>query len=48
MLLVEQYVERALALAETAIILRHGRRVWSGAAPDAATELVSGYLGDSR
>jgi branched-chain amino acid transport system ATP-binding protein len=46
-LLVEQYVERALGLAENAIILRRGHRVWSGAATDAATELVAGYLGDS-
>jgi branched-chain amino acid transport system ATP-binding protein len=47
-LLVEQYVERALHFAETAVILRRGRRVWSGAAADAATELVAGYLGDDR
>jgi branched-chain amino acid transport system ATP-binding protein len=47
-LLVEQYVERALAFAETAIILRRGRRVWSGPAADAETELVAGYLGDER
>jgi branched-chain amino acid transport system ATP-binding protein len=45
-LLVEQYVERALGFADTAIILRRGRQVWSGAARDAATELVAGYLGD--
>ena len=47
-LLIEQYVERALAFAETAIILRRGRRVWGGPAKEAATELVAGYLGDER
>jgi branched-chain amino acid transport system ATP-binding protein len=45
--LVEQYVERALAFARDAVILRRGRLVWSGPAADAATELVAGYLGDS-
>jgi branched-chain amino acid transport system ATP-binding protein len=45
--LVEQYVQRALAFAEDAVILRRGHLVWRGAAADAATELVAGYLGDS-
>ncbi len=46
-MLVEQYVERALAFAEDAVILRRGRLVWRGPAADAAGELVAGYLGDS-
>jgi branched-chain amino acid transport system ATP-binding protein len=46
-LLVEQYVERALEFADRAVILRRGRVVWHGAAGDAAGELVAGYLGES-
>ena len=46
-LLVEQYVERALEFAAQAVILRRGRVVWHGAARDAASELVAGYLGES-
>jgi len=46
-LLVEQYVERALEFADRAVILRRGRVVWHGAASDAASELVAGYLGES-
>jgi len=44
-LLVEQYVTRALELADAAVILRRGRLVWEGAAADAGSELVAGYLG---
>ncbi len=47
LLLVEQYVERALELADQAVILRRGRVVWQGAASDAGSELVAGYLGES-
>ena len=43
--LVEQYVERALAFAEDAVILRRGRLAWRGPARDAHAELVAGYLG---
>ncbi len=44
-LLVEQYVERALAFAEDVVILRRGRVAWRGSAADAGPELVAGYLG---
>ncbi len=44
-LLIEQYVERALTLADEAVILRRGKIAWRGAAKDAHTELVAGYLG---
>jgi branched-chain amino acid transport system ATP-binding protein len=44
-LLVEQYVNRALELADEAVILRRGRLVWRGPAADAGAELVAGYLG---
>jgi branched-chain amino acid transport system ATP-binding protein len=46
-LLIEQYVERALEFAESAVILRRGRVAWSGPAGDAGRELVAGYLGDA-
>ena len=44
-LLIEQYVERALALADEAVILRRGLVVWRGPASEARDELVAGYLG---
>lgn len=44
-LLVEQFVERALALADRAVVLRHGRVVWAGPAADAGTDLLAEYLG---
>jgi len=44
-LLIEQYVERALAFAEQAIILRRGRVAWRGRSADAQTQLVAEYLG---
>jgi len=44
-LLVEQYVERALDLADEAAILRRGRLTWRGPASEAHAELVAGYLG---
>ena len=44
-LLIEQYVERALSLADDAVILRRGRVAWRGPASDAGAELVAGYLG---
>jgi branched-chain amino acid transport system ATP-binding protein len=44
-LLIEQYVERALGLADEAVILRRGLVAWRGAAKDAHAELIAGYLG---
>ncbi|MCJ7673363.1 MAG: ABC transporter ATP-binding protein [Acidimicrobiia bacterium] len=46
-LLIEQFVERALDFADRAVILRRGRVAWEGAAQDARSELVTEYLGDS-
>jgi branched-chain amino acid transport system ATP-binding protein len=42
--LVEQYVERALDLADTAVLLRHGEVTWTGPAHLAGDEVRSGYL----
>ncbi len=44
-LLIEQFVERALAFADQAVVLRHGLVGWQGAAADAGDELLAEYLG---
>ena len=44
-LLIEQFVERALGFADEAVILRHGLVGWHGHAGDAGTELLAEYLG---
>ena len=46
-LLIEQYVQRALEFADRAVILRRGHVVWRGPASEAGGELVAGYLGDA-
>ena len=43
--LVEQYVERAVASADVAVLLRQGEVAWSGPADGALAEVRSGYLG---
>ena len=45
MLLVEQYVERALAFADDAVILRRGRVAGRALRARPGTELVGEYLG---
>jgi branched-chain amino acid transport system ATP-binding protein len=42
---IEQFVERALAFANEAVILRHGLVGWTGHARDAGAELLAEYLG---
>jgi branched-chain amino acid transport system ATP-binding protein len=44
-LLIEQFVERALAFADDAVVLRHGLVGWHGPAADAGDELLAEYLG---
>jgi branched-chain amino acid transport system ATP-binding protein len=44
-LLIEQFVERALAFADDAVVLRHGLVGWQGPAADAGDELLAEYLG---
>lgn len=46
-LLVEQYVERALEFADDAVIMNRGRIVWRGPASTAGGQLATGYLGSS-
>jgi branched-chain amino acid transport system ATP-binding protein len=43
--LIEQFVERALGFADDAVILRHGLVGWQGPASDAGDELLAEYLG---
>jgi branched-chain amino acid transport system ATP-binding protein len=47
-ILIEQFVQRALAIADRCHVLRRGRLVWSGEASEAGTELVEHYLGGSN
>jgi branched-chain amino acid transport system ATP-binding protein len=47
-LLIEQYVDRALAFADEATILRRGRVAWTGKSADASDELLEEYLGGER
>ncbi|MBV9951648.1 MAG: ABC transporter ATP-binding protein [Acidimicrobiia bacterium] len=42
--LVEQYVERAIDLADAATLLRHGEVAWSGPFGEALEQVRSGYL----
>ncbi len=46
-LLVEQYVERALEFADEAVILSRGRVAWQGPTSEARSELLTEYLGTS-
>jgi branched-chain amino acid transport system ATP-binding protein len=43
--LIEQFIERALELADVAVILRRGRVVWSGPAGGVGADLLDHYLG---
>jgi branched-chain amino acid transport system ATP-binding protein len=44
-ILIEQFVHRALELADTCHIMRRGSVVWSGAASEARAEVIEHYLG---
>lgn len=44
-ILVEQYVERALGFAEEVIVLQRGMVSWQGAASEARSEVLAKYLG---
>jgi branched-chain amino acid transport system ATP-binding protein len=44
-LLIEQFVHRALAFADTATVVQRGRIAWSGRASEGAEQAMSGYLG---
>jgi branched-chain amino acid transport system ATP-binding protein len=42
----EQFVHRALAMADTCVILMRGRVGWSGPASEAGQEVIDRYLGE--
>ena len=43
--LIEQFVHRALAIADQCYVLRRGRVVWSGGTTEAGADLLEHYLG---
>ncbi len=45
--LIEQFVHRALAFADRAIILRRGRVGWEGATDDAGAEVLARYVSET-
>jgi len=45
--LIEQFVHRALSMADSCVILTRGRVGWSGSASDAGQEVIDRYLGES-
>ena len=47
MVLIEQYVERALSFAERAVVLRRGVIAWQGPANGAAEQVAHSYMGDT-
>ena len=46
-LLIEQFIHRALAMADQCVILSRGRVGWSGAAAAAGSEVLDRYLGEA-
>jgi ABC-type branched-subunit amino acid transport system ATPase component len=46
-LMVEQYVERALAFADECLVLQHGEVAWKGPSTDARREVLRHYLGEA-
>jgi branched-chain amino acid transport system ATP-binding protein len=46
--LIEQFVHRALALADSCVILTRGRVGWSGPASGAGQEVLDRYLGEAE
>jgi len=46
-LLIEQFVHRALGLAQSAVIMRHGAVAWSGPSGEARQEVLDRYLGEA-
>lgn len=46
-LLIEQFIHRALGMADHAVILSQGQVAWSGAAAEAGPEVLASYLGEA-
>ncbi len=47
-MMIEQYVHRALALADKCLVLQRGAVAWSGSASAAPSRVLSHYLGDTN
>src|SRR5580700_9155868 len=45
--LIEQFVHRALAMADSCVILNRGRVAWAGSASDAGQVVIDRYLGEA-
>jgi branched-chain amino acid transport system ATP-binding protein len=45
--LIEQFVHRALAFADDCVVVSRGQSVWSGSAKDAKDEVLRRYLGSA-
>jgi branched-chain amino acid transport system ATP-binding protein len=46
-LLIEQFIHRALAMADECVILSRGRIGWTGPAAEAGPEVLDQYLGEA-
>ena len=46
-LIIEQYVHRALGFADKALLIQRGEVIWSGPTAEAESEVMSHYLGDA-
>jgi branched-chain amino acid transport system ATP-binding protein len=46
--LIEQFVHRALSMADACVILTRGRAGWSGPASEAGQEVIDRYLGEAE
>jgi branched-chain amino acid transport system ATP-binding protein len=46
--LTEQFVHRALAMADTCVVLMRGQVGWFGPASEAGQEVIDRYLGDAE
>jgi branched-chain amino acid transport system ATP-binding protein len=42
--LIEQYIDRALAFADSAMLMVHGREAWKGASDENADGLIRSFL----
>ena len=45
-ILIEQYVHRALAFADRCVVLQHGEVAWTGSAGVTGDDVLRHYLGD--
>jgi branched-chain amino acid transport system ATP-binding protein len=46
-IMIEQYVHRALAFADDCLVLQRGELAWHGPARQAGSEVLSHYLGEA-